>query len=399
MIGHAISSLCMLYIVVIHALLVAVCGDGVAVEGKEEMTKNDGQSLLQHNPESLLELYNNNTEICSNPKNNIVLQRRDSYFLDLNEKRVWSMHAKDVFDFANIDLETKAPNRKARPSCNSAQEVIDSVAYPIAQEPCQIAWYSRQQVCDILHQYSLVWWSGDSLTRQQTQGLLMLLTNDLRFGGIPLKEQLSQSSYEQCGCDGLFSESLKCREFMFFPRNAAQVTLETTFALSDWSDWKLCSTYTRPRDRSAFVMDVVMWSKASISCPLSKKPIFIMLQFGHHCHLEVGRCTAQATDRMNVIQTRLKECMERVKIVYVGATVCSDAVVRKYPHQNKGHILDFNAKMKQWFTQHHPEVLHVQYWNVSNDASARTSDGFHPLSDINLLKAVTTLNIMHHIAT
>lgn len=378
--------------VVIFLLLPLMSSSEKAVGVKDEV----GKSRFKHNPESFLEIYRNNSALCSNPKQNIVLQRRDSYFLDLDEKRVWSMHAKDIFDFTNIDADTKLPKTISRPSCNSAQEVIDSVSYPIAQEPCQLAWYSSQQACDILHQYSLVWWSGDSLTRQQTQALLMLLTNDMRFGGIPLKEE-PLSQYEKCGCDGQFSESLKCREFMFFPKHAAEVTLETTFSLSDWSEWGLCPTYTRPRDHSAFVMDVVMWSKANIACPLSKKPIFIMLQFGHHCKLDIQKCTAQAESRMNVINTKLQDCLERVKIVYVGATVCSDAVIRKYPHQNKEHILEFNERMRTWFQEHYPKVLTVQYWNMTKEAAYRTSDGFHPLSDINLVKTISMLNIMEQV--
>ncbi len=52
--------------------------------------------------------------------------------------------------------------------------------------------------------------------------------------------------------------------------------------------------------------------------------------------------------------------------------------------------------MQNYLVQHFPKVVILNYWNLSDVfvQQNRTSDGFHSLSDSNLIKSMMLLNAM-----
>ena len=90
-------------------------------------------------------------------------------------------------------------NRNSRPLCNSTEDVSNTMSLLIQDHPCTISWYQPSQICQILHQYSLVVFYGDSLTRHTMQTVMMILKGDLRYGGYPLYQ--IRRVYNDCGCD------------------------------------------------------------------------------------------------------------------------------------------------------------------------------------------------------
>ena len=70
----------------------------------------------------------------------------------------------------------------------------------------------------------------------------------------------------------------------------------------------------------------------------------------------------------------------------------------QYPHQRRDKVKSHNSYVHKWLTLHYPRVLYTDFWNLTADGVNRTSDGFHSLSDINVIKATYLLNIMDKMA-
>jgi hypothetical protein len=95
-------------------------------------------------------------------------------------------------------------------------------------------------------------------------------------------------------------------------------------------------------------------------------------------------------------------CPDSLFIIYTGATVCADRLVKQYPHQGKEKVKIFNEQVKAWLAVHHPSVVFLDPYNVTLHAmnppsggAPRSSDGFHFLSDFNIAYASILLNLMH----
>jgi len=188
-----------------------------------------------------------------------------------------------------------------------------------------------------------------------------------------------------------------CRVPMSFGRTG-QVS---NIVLHDLRSFGFCFLNTPPHVKSSFIWAQNDYREITLSCPESPRLVFIFLQGGHHVELSSWYGITTFLDPiMNKLQSELSSCWERVKILFSGATVCSDEVVKKYPHQNRANVAEFNKNMATWLKEHHPRVESVDFFNLSAESvnSGRTADGFHSLTDVNLLKAVTVLNIMHRMA-
>jgi hypothetical protein len=357
--------------------------------------------LLDHNRNDFIERYQAYYPACSAPNSNIVLPRYDNYNLDLNESRPWSMNSPLIRSFVGIDTsdisDTVAgnPTKKQKPRCKSAQEVQLSASYSMKDHKCQLAWYSPKQVCHILHEYSLIYWIGDSLTRHQFQALRILMTGDYRYGGTPAPQKYEV--YSNCSCDGQFSENELCRMPMQVNKNQFSI-----FNYESIISYGFCSNYKHPNNSQT----QLVWAQNSykliqLSCPvedssIGQRPIFIFFQGGHHAELSSEfAISTYFIPLLNRLRGELQNCWDRVRLVFSGATVCADEVVKKYPHQNKEYVHSYNTETAKWLYENYPQVISLDFWNLSAEALDHTSDGFHMLTDVNLIKATTVLNLMH----
>ena len=100
------------------------------------------------------------------------------------------------------------------PQCKTLHELVETITHPVASYTCQVPWMSNHEICSVLDQYSIVFWSGDSLMRHMTQALYIILRQDLQYGGYPTPRVDSETiPHKYCSCDGQFSESAMCRNY------------------------------------------------------------------------------------------------------------------------------------------------------------------------------------------
>jgi hypothetical protein len=84
------------------------------------------------------------------------------------------------------------------------KEYVKSTFVPYG---CDIPFHTPDQVCQVLNKFSHIIVQGDSLSRHLQGGLLISLRGDLVRGSlIPRASHSNISAYEQCICDGQFSE-------------------------------------------------------------------------------------------------------------------------------------------------------------------------------------------------
>ncbi len=74
----------------------------------------------------------------------------------------------------------------------------------------------------------------------------------------------------------------------------------------------------------------------------------------------------------------------------------SKAVSDKYPDQSDARTLAFNQDLGANLAKDFPEVVFLNLWELSREfvLGNRTSDGFHSLSDSNLIKTMMLFNAM-----
>lgn len=202
--------------------------------------------------------------------------------------------------------------------------------------------------------------------------------------------------YDNCACDGQFSEAMMCREPMQF----GKTTQITNLVIPDIRSEGFCSNYrSEGNNRMRFIWAQGDYREISLSCPEYPKLVFIFIQGGHHVELSTYYGITTFLDPvMRMFQSALGSCWDRVRILYAGSTVCSDDVVKKYPHQKRENVEEYNRDTANWLKEHYPNAESVNFYNLSAESLDRTSDGMHSLTDVNLIKAMTVLNIMHHMA-
>lgn len=85
-------------------------------------------------------------------------------------------------------------------------------AAPLHVRGCTLRWYTPSEACDLLQRAGKLVLLGDSLVRAVAFGLVKVLTNDYKYGGVWRPEG---GDREQCACDNLFGRDAACH----FPPN------------------------------------------------------------------------------------------------------------------------------------------------------------------------------------
>ena len=286
------------------------------------------------------------------------------------------------------------------------QNSTSSVSY-FQPATCGYEWLSSQQICDISNKYQHIYLLGDSLLRHVTQGMMMLLTDDWKTGGLSKYRNVTGST--ACHCDGQFSDLAECRTY---------VSRDSSHCGSQLNDLPECKMFYSFVGRtfsfefsspaaygicSANHSFALLYSNLELPdlCSVAKKddtrPQLIILGAGLHyqCHSE------HTLKRfVQVFYNRLKEqrskCPHKiyVHIIWTSLTYQSRILDHKYPHQsNESAIafnLDMNHKVRLLLRR---EVLMILDF-MSLTTFAGTSDGIHSLSEVNLLKAQYIFNAM-----
>jgi hypothetical protein len=341
-------------------------------------------------------------------KNSSILLREDSFGEIPARNLSWSLHSGLLQHFLDVPwlgtlTSDTSRNNSFSARCKSHREIVDVVrnydrnsGSPL---PCRLSWFTKIDVCSLLSRYSFVWLNGDSLTRHVRQAFHMILKEDLKYGGFP--SSVTGKILEQCVCDGLFSENKLCRSWY---RQVPGTPLISDFNVIDN---KHGDNVCRQLGNNSLVGNISFrWSYESkhlaainhTCTDIRMRPVFIYLQAGAHLHVDAGKAIQEVfSPILKRLHSKFQGCIDYITIVCSGATVCSHEVERRYPYQERHLAEHFNHALADWLKAHYPTVLFLNFWNISKKSSdsGLTSDGFHLLSDANLLFALVLMNIMN----
>jgi hypothetical protein len=227
-----------------------------------------------------------------------------------------------------------------------------------------------------------------------TMGLMMLWTGDYRFGGFARKPDVKNSIYDHCSCDGQFSEALICRDLR-----------PGFFQFSDARTLGLCGTL-EPYNSPRFYMhtsnyDELHQIESWRLCSTDERFRFISLQAGTHYDTNATHTINNYLQPALAKITRLiNSCTinpslgSKMRVIYIGAPVVSSHIEKLYPQQHRSNVKIHNLHVHGWLVNHYPHVLYIDVYNLTKNGTDHTSDGFHSLSDVNMIKASYILNVM-----
>ena len=186
-------------------------------------------------------------------------------------------------------------------------------------------------------------------------------------------------------------------------------------SICDYNRGTLISNYMRRMcGRSGVTLKTVIISeqmqysakKYARSCSdLRGQHYLLALQGSSHLETSLARVINEfLLPHITNVKQWFSKCLNSVHVVYTGATVCHNSLERKYPHQHREKIKEHNLGIKIWLEQNHPDVIFLDPYNVTLNALndpllPRSSDGFHFLSDVNILYANVILNLMYAVAS
>ena len=85
---------------------------------------------------------------------------------------------------------------------------------------------------------------------------------------------------------------------------------------------------------------------------------------------------------------------EKMRVIYIGVPVVSARIEKLYPQQHRNNVKIHNVQVRQWLADNYPYVPYIDMYNLTKNGTDHTSDGFHSLSDVNMIKASYILNVM-----
>jgi hypothetical protein len=339
------------------------------------------------NDHNFLELVNKFKDVCDTI--NIVPTRfpwNDSHYANTtygNTNRTYSMLNGSMHRLLNLTTDDKERNTTTQNVCETSNDIKELYSNfqnspdDTTSLPCTLSWYSSASACDILQKYGHVSFNGDSLTKHLIQGLSMLTSENWRYWTI--------QPTDCCQCDGLFSEESTCRR----RRDKGVEALGKTIGGIPIG----CDAAGR-----GYNFSVLSGSPpTTLTCDqvLSDgRPLFYYLQIAVHKNNNPSAAIESYQQIFETIKTAFDGCLHLIRVVVSGATVCSETLERMYPFQHRSQALQFNIEVEKWLHHHHPHVVFLDPWNLSRASLNRSSDGFHFLTDYNIITATTLLNLM-----
>lgn len=333
-----------------------------------------------------LELYSSyrdaNSFVC-NTHNDVKL-RGDGFGINQNSHREWSMP------------EQLFPSRiEPLGVCRNISALQQSLKLGKRHHPhfvphgCRAQWYTPQEACEIVSGYSDVVFAGDSLVRHTVQALWMALSGDWAGGGLP--HDSSKELYDQCVCDGQFSEHVVCREYD-----------ESMFNMGDVRAHRLChgqqpwsmhfyNAYDKPCESGCFT-DL---------CHADPRDRLVLIAGGLHFKVNAQHTITKFIEpTLDALQQQQRQCQHKykVRVVWMGLSVQMRELDGPYPHQSREWTRLFNQQVENHFAIRRGFAVNAfDVWNMTEGAAS--SDGQHFLSDVNLQKSMYLVNLMQLLHT
>jgi hypothetical protein len=339
-------------------------------------------------------------QFCSQRENNVVLQRDylRKNFASFEIQRPYSVTKNTMTKFHQHD-------GTHRRTCHSLKDMVSAVQFGsrrwedpelelnatslekerhpsyFVPDHCDLPPMSSFHMCDTLSRYQHVINMGDSLNRHLHQGLFIGLRHDYISGGI---QTTHLPTYEQCKCDGQFSEHSVCRK-----NDGLFYKMESSRQLG------ICSQqppFSMLLSEGQYLDDGIPWHE--IDCNSSDyRGLLLVLGGGVHFGLNL---TSVMTATKHIFEhAQLQDCVDRGKshVIWTGFGAQSRSLDPKYPHQSREAAEVFNHGMSEYLSSLTMNVTELHFWNLTKDA--QTSDGMHFLSDVNIMKAFLLLQVAH----
>ena len=339
-------------------------------------------SLSQLQP-AFVDLFHRWEPFCS-LNNSILLRSHDSTKkLEYVPRLKWTFGSDDIFYF-NSHMNVLG-HRK--PPCRTVQDAVGNIFLAPSLQSCQLTWFNASGVQRILQQYEYIIFNGDSLMRHLLNGLFMLLSGDLQHGAYPLQvSNLKSEMREQCVCDGQFSEAELCRDydilkgFESFAKDFYNISLTYSHMSISWHH----------------IID------NALLCANKTALKLVYIQGGSHFKTNPSQTIDKLLNKsMRHLQKVLRECGlehqlgREIQVLFSGVQSVAPSLEAAYPHQSAANVIAFNSALSSYISKHYPFILMIDFTAMSFDGVNRTSDGFHKLSDINAMQAMSLVNVMN----
>jgi len=338
---------------------------------------------------------------------NFVRDRSDNFNVKLKLKKFPYSITSNTFalfherPYKSVDELLFAIRNGKRHWVNASHEKLSPIGKDVEQSYFVPAWYDvpplmSQEMCDIIGNYSHFITIGDSLSRHLRQGVLMAMKDDLILGGIHKTKKTAGGHHNKnpyyCRCDGQFSEHKWCREN------------DGLFWDMRLRDMEICSHLPEHRVGARFLGYQLDASKPFPQLPYEEfwcmrpeyKGVFLFLQPG-----------GQRPDLIDIIMKKyfigvierpeIQKCLKQNKfhVVFASSGVQSRRLDEKYPWQERNLTRIYNelleTRIRALDISHNVHIPILDWWNLTEDA--QTQDGYHYLSDVNLIKAYQVFHL------
>jgi hypothetical protein len=132
------------------------------------------------------------------------------------------------------------------------------------------------------------------------------------------------------------------------------------------------------------------------SSPESKGAVWV-LQGGAHFKSNAEEALRNWIDPLFNHETfHVCRQLNKLKIIWLSYGSQSRQLDEKFPHQSREYVAEFNVQMETELKKRVPDVVIIDWAHLT--AEAQTSDGFHFLSDVNLVKSSHLASIISFLA-
>ncbi|KAI0968825.1 hypothetical protein F4678DRAFT_464014 [Xylaria arbuscula] len=285
---------------------------------------------------------------------------------------------------------------------------------------CDMQWYTTEQVCEILGQFSQVILVGDSMLRHVIGALNIIVREDLGYGGVTdwnFNARERQGNRSQLKIDGTLltdvnRERCFCNDQFDVTECSVQGIYKTEDVLKNDRESFACarlvpgwSTDLRIEQMVRYPMEdaeLERLEKAIDKNPNSKKAF--ILGHGLWSDLEVNQSKAWLNTVIKVIDSKLRLRMRFKKKIIRGMNMpillmTPNAAGEKKPDEflvNQGNkaLVRFEHAMAEEAAR--LNIDHLGTWNMS--IQANLYDGVHMDMRGNLLKAMMVVNWLNQLA-
>ncbi|KAK9329310.1 hypothetical protein V1520DRAFT_343758 [Lipomyces starkeyi] len=207
-------------------------------------------------------------------------------------------------------------HRPFEPLCKTKDSVLHAMSgggrigfdAPYMPRGCDMRWYDRSEICEIVSRFDRILFIGDSMMRHVVGALHILLREDLGYGAVTAWN-FRQDELDVCFCQGQF-DTLKCGVQGIF--NSDDVAkFDPNSLMCDPHNMNVqnhvISTYPPTTAELANLGDV--FARAS-----TDRPIALVYGHGHHNDLDIQATSGWLTSIQRTISERMSKGVRRAQL-------------------------------------------------------------------------------------